>query len=430
MLPPNCTVIAGFSGGADSTALLHWLCLMREQMRLRIIAVHVNHQLRGEASDADEAFCKSVCADWNIDFFAKRVDLPKTGTEEAGRNARYAAFAAVAHNLSAGTNHRVALAHTLSDRTETLLFQLGRGSALRGMCSIPPVRGDIVRPLINCTREQVEAYCALRQLPYRTDASNASADYTRNALRLGVVPQLKAILPRFEESVRKTFHALEADEQCLAALAADCEQSARLREGGWDIRRLLRAHEAVRVRVLRGIVEEHGVRVDARKIEVLGKMLQTGGEIAVSRDRSIKMNGGVMTIAEKKAVMAHWCTPIIWAAGQKEYVNHVIHLNIIENLHNITKEHLPKCLDYDTIIGDIFVSNRRKGDAMHLCKGAGTKEFKKLCHEHAIPPESRNSLVILRDNLGLVWVQGMGCADRCKITERTKNILQINVTRT
>ena len=206
MLSHGDAIVAGLSGGVDSVALLHWLCSIREEYKLNLSAAHLNHGLRGEESDGDEAFCRELCEALSVPLYVKRIDLSGlvAGVEEAGRNARYAFFGEF--------GRKIALAHTLSDRMETFLMNVGRGSALRGLCSIPSIRGQIVRPLIECSRVQVEEYCAANNLSYRTDSTNADTGYRRNYIRSEVMP----LLAWEVRPLRRMFRCLEADEAYLS----------------------------------------------------------------------------------------------------------------------------------------------------------------------------------------------------------------------
>ena len=165
MLSPDDSVVVGVSGGADSMALLHLLLtLWREEQRFgALIAVHVQHNLRGEESDADEAFVRATCAAWGVPLIVRSVDVAAlaarqgTGLEETGRQVRYAAFEEVARQHPPC---RIATAHNRRDNMETVLLHLTRGSGLRGGGGIATVRGDRIRPLLHCSRQEIEAYCA------------------------------------------------------------------------------------------------------------------------------------------------------------------------------------------------------------------------------------------------------------------------------
>jgi len=380
MLPPGAAVVAGLSGGADSVALLHWLHSIMQANSIRLIAAHVNHGLRGEESDQDEAFCAALCERLDIPLHVKRLDIAAMakaegiGIEEAGRNARYAFFEELAQEIP-GT--RVALAHTLSDRIETMLLNMRRGAALRGLCSIPPVRAlggsaMVIRPLIECSRAQVEAYCAGHQLDYRTDSSNLEPTYRRNQIRLEALPALHLN----DNAMRRMFRALEADEQFLLQEAERRSQEDNLPEPLQS--RLLR-QELISARIEPSAVRIQEARRQKSKIEIT--------------PRSI--------------------------TAEFEYVT-----NTAENL---TIRDLANCLDYDTMVGNLESGTRKPGDCMHLCNGAGTKPLKKLFQERNVPPGEREQRVILRDNIGIVWLEGFGCAHRCRITDATKTVLAVKL---
>ena len=381
MLPPGITIVAGLSGGADSVALLHWLHSTTQTANsMNLTAAHLNHGLRGEESDRDEAFCAALCGQLGIPFYVKHVDVAAlakaegTGVEEAGRNARYAFFEELAQQTQ---STQVALAHTLSDRVETMLLNMRRGAALRGLCSIPPVRAlggsaMVIRPLIECSRTQVEAYCAEHHLEYRTDSSNLEPTYRRNQIRLEALPALHLN----DNAMRRMFRLLESDEQFLLQEAKRRSQEDHL-------------PEALQGRVLRQQLVSAGIEPSAVRILEAGSQ-KTKTELT---PRSV--------------------------AVELEYVTN--------STENLTIRDLANCLDYDTMVGDFKVSTRKPGDCMRMCNGAGTKPLKKLFQERGVPPGEREQRVILRDEAGIVWLEGFGCAHRCRITDDTKTVLAVKL---
>ena len=381
MIPPGTAVVAGLSGGADSVALLHWLCATQKAISINLSAVHLNHMLRGGESDEDEAFCRALCQAMGIPLHVKRVDVAAlardtgVGVEEAGRRARYAFFEELADE-----NTRIALAHTLSDRIETMLLNMKRGAALRGLCSIPPVRshGDaqIIRPLIECSRAQVEAYCAYHQLEYRTDRSNFDPKYRRNQIRLEVLPALGLN----GDAMRRMFRTLERDESFLMA-----EAGRRAQEAGLP--------EALRNRLLREQLASSGIEPSQVRIEESGKRRQE----SEARSRNVAVDFQVLDSSRGTAAK------------------------------KLTKKDLANRLDYDMIIGELAVSARRPGDRMRLCNGAGTKPLKKLFQERDVPLGEREQRVILRDEAGIVWLEGFGCAHRCRVTDDTQRLLLVEL---
>ena len=170
-----------------------------------------------------------------VELFVLHADVKEQAeasgetVEEAGRRVRYSFFEQKSKELDAA----VATAHTLSDSIETQLMNFARGTGLRGLCGIPPVRGDIIRPLIRCTRRDTEEYCQYNGIKYVNDSTNFSREYTRNRVRLDVVPKLYEINPAFDKAAARLITMLEDDEKCLEAAAEKRLENAR--RGEWRV---------------------------------------------------------------------------------------------------------------------------------------------------------------------------------------------------
>lgn len=222
LYPENKKTLVGFSGGADSMALLH--ALTRYLGRENIAAVHINHMLRGADADADERFCEQYCRENGIEIYVRRVDVNAVccgkGFEEAARNVRYEIFEKIARETGCAT---VSLAHTADDNLETVIFHLCRGAGAAGLSGIPPKRPlrelAVVRPFIDCTREDILAYLAENGLSHRTDATNDDITYTRNFIRGRIVPLMREINPEVSRTARNASAA-------IAALSAHIEKEA------------------------------------------------------------------------------------------------------------------------------------------------------------------------------------------------------------
>ena len=191
MIKKGDKIVAALSGGADSVTLLHCLNSIKEELGFELSACHVNHNLRGEDSDKDQAFAQALCENMNIPLKVFSINVAKamekhTSVEETARALRYKAFSEESERLGA----KVATAHNSCDNTETVFLNLLRGTGLKGLCGIPPVRDYLIRPLILCTREEIEAYCDENSLRYVTDKTNFSTEYTRNKIRLELLPKL------------------------------------------------------------------------------------------------------------------------------------------------------------------------------------------------------------------------------------------------
>ena len=193
MVEAGDCVVAGVSGGADSVCMLHLLARLQKEVPFRLAAVHVNHGLRAEAGE-DAAFVERLCGQWGIPFYLRAVDMAgyaashRLSLEEAGRLLRYRAFQEVLEEIKAGNRGRIAVAHNADDRAETMLFHMFRGSGLKGLSSIRPVRESVIRPLLCVSRGQIEAYLEEEGLAWREDSTNGEDVYARNKIRHHILP--------------------------------------------------------------------------------------------------------------------------------------------------------------------------------------------------------------------------------------------------
>ncbi|MBO4548389.1 MAG: tRNA lysidine(34) synthetase TilS, partial [Abditibacteriota bacterium] len=191
---PGSSILAAVSGGSDSAALLHILAGLAPELSLTLRAVHFNHQLRGAESDGDEAFTRELAASLGVECICEDLcvteyaSLHGMATEEAARCLRYERLSALKDTLRADY---IATAHTLNDRTETILLNILRGSGLAGLCPLPEKRGCYLRPLVGFTKAELQEYLKERRISYRTDSTNLQDIYRRNRLRNTVIPLLK-----------------------------------------------------------------------------------------------------------------------------------------------------------------------------------------------------------------------------------------------
>lgn len=300
MLFPKASVVVGVSGGADSMALLHFLWEQKERWPgLRLTAAHVNHGLRGEEADRDERWVRDFCRHRGIPLEVLRIELReeaekrKLGLEECGREVRYGFFQRLA-----GETGRIATAHTLSDSVETVLFNLARGTGLKGLRGIPAIRGNIIRPLIGCTREETEAYCRERQIGFVTDSTNLQEEYSRNKLRLSVIPVLKEINPAVEEAVGKMTESVGQDDDFLWTEAEKLVKEATL-EDGWSCSVLGAAARPVRMRAVRLLRGDSGP--EKRHLEEIDRIILAGsGGVSVPGGIDFHARKGVLKVVPHK----------------------------------------------------------------------------------------------------------------------------------
>ena len=264
-------VIVALSGGADSMSLLHCLVKNAEYFGVTVLAAHLNHRLRGEESERDFKFVTEQCNALNVRLFTKCEDISalakdrKIGLEECGREERYRFFAELAKD-----NHTViATAHTASDNAETVLMNITRGSGLEGLCGIPPIRGNIVRPLINCSRSDIEKYCTDNNIGWVLDSSNLSLEYNRNKIRNSVLPVLKQINPSVESSINRLSDTVNKNLAYIHTVVVD-EYNRCKKDTGLSITELEKCNNNIVSNVIKYAVDKNfGIAAEKKHIEII-----------------------------------------------------------------------------------------------------------------------------------------------------------------
>ncbi len=424
MLHSGDTVLVALSGGADSMALLHVLYNLKEQFNITLLAAHFNHGIRGEEAERDENFCKEICKEWKVELFTEYENIPQSakeqgiGVEECGRKARYAFFERIAPGA------KVATAHTLSDCEETFLFNLARGASLKGLNSIPAVRGNIIRPLIDCSRNEIEDYCRENNIKYVTDSTNLSDEYTRNHLRLNVIPQLKKINPAFDASFLRCIQSLREDEELLDELAFSVLERARTKDG-YIADTVNTVHPSLKKRAAAKIIEEiTGEKPQSVHIDAVCDVLSDGGSTQVCTGVSLYVHSGVLKIQPEQ--VQPWQQPMhekinILPFG-KVNVEFYGEKNKI-NIQKFNKELLANTIDYDKIKGALLFSSMREGDKIKPHGRGVTKALRRLFNEMHIEPALRNGVPVLRDDAGVVWVSGIGADERVQADGKTQRFI-------
>ncbi|MCI8649245.1 MAG: tRNA lysidine(34) synthetase TilS [Anaerotruncus sp.] len=441
MLKQGDTVIAAVSGGADSVALLDFLCSLVE-LKLTVRACHLNHCLRGSESDRDEQLVRTMCEQYGIALDVRRVEIRRlagvrgTSIETTAREERYQFFAELAERWQA----KIATAHTLSDTTETVLLNLARGTGITGLCGIPPVRdGWIIRPLLGCTREQIERYCSEHGLCYVIDSTNLADDYTRNYLRHHVLPQLSHVNSDLLGAIERMTGQLRRDADCLQELAEQAAQSCCC-EGGYSITKLQKLHPALRSRVIAELLKQNGVERSAERIARIDQMLQSERRqvLQVGRCCYVVVHRGVL-LAEHRT--RRKTEPIEPHALQKKQLDGLrialgegktiefssINCADYEIFENNTELVLKNLIDYDKIKNDIFLRSRQSGDRIRPAGRGCSKPLRKLFSELALP--NREQLCILADSEGIIFAEGVGADERVCADRLTKRLLIVTITR-
>ena len=374
LIQPGDKIVCAVSGGADSMALLWALYLLKEEWNLDISAAHFNHRLRGAESDRDEAFVREFCAGYGIPLHVGSGTIVpgKKGLEAAARDARYAFLRTLPG--------KIATAHTADDNAETLLMHLVRGTGLKGLGGIMPQNGNVIRPMLSITRQEIEDFLAEYAVDHITDSSNNGDDFLRNRIRHHVMPLLKEENPKLSQNLSAMALRLRQDEEALSQQAAF--------EGAPHVEILRKMAPAVRARALEKFLKDSGVRepeaVHIRQAEAL----------VFSENPSARANfPGGLIIGRKYDILA----VVPQEPGKIPYRISCEPADAVINT-----------ADTFTVVpvGDVYIRPRQTGDAIRL--PGGTKTLKKLFIDRKIPAAQRDSVPVICDDRGILAVGGIG----------------------
>lgn len=418
MLPSGVVVLCAVSGGADSMCLLHLLHTMSRQMKFSIQCAHFNHKLRGAEADRDEAFVRDWCQKRGIPFLSASADVlaesqrSGQGIEEAARRLRYAFLEKAAKEIGA---ERIATAHTADDNAETLLLHLTRGTGLQGLGGIPPRRGNVIRPLLNVSRAQVEEYCAEHGVPYVEDSTNADDTYTRNFLRHQVIPLLKQVNPRAAEHMSAAAQKAREDHKYLDELAAEVVACATKTKQGLEIEvdRLAQTPVPVAIRGVRILMERAGGGKNCTAAHVDAVM-----QLCRSRSPSAKAQlPGLRVRREYEKLVFELCgegenppEPVsLDMDGTTDYGETGWSATCRKLICPATEERVENALyiSCSRLCGGLMLRQRRTGDEIKL-PGRGTKSVKKLFVDEKVPLSQREYIPVLADDAGVLAVGGFG----------------------
>ncbi len=396
-------VLVALSGGPDSMYLLHLLKTYREKVPFDLRAAHLHHGLR-ETADRDQAFVESLCEEWDVPLIVERADVKayarenKLGTEEAGRILRYDFFRR--HKAPGGL---IALAHHLDDQVETMLLRLIRGTGLRGMVGMKVLEGDLFRPLLSLTKEEIVAALEKNHIPYVVDETNLEPTYSRNRVRLNMVPEAEAINPGFRRAM-ETFRTMAEEDEGYLSREAEKIYGSLARESSLGVSiddEIFDLPDALRRRVFRRAIErikghvknigyEHILSIDELKEAQTGKGLDLPGlRVARSYDK---------IIFSPPPAGTEQVNDVSLIDGEAEFMGHRFYLGEGEDFIYVKDP------------SRVSIRTRRPGDAIRL--KVGRKKLKDVFIDAKINRVLRDSWPVVVEGDEVIWVVGLRKAYR------------------
>lgn len=441
MIEEGDRVILGVSGGADSTALLHILSFLSGILKAEYRAVHVHHGIRGQEADRDARDVEELCRTYQIPCkvvyvqamaFAKKNKL---SPEEAGRALRYSVFEEEAKSWEAEGKGKkkvkIAVAHNKEDNAETILMQLSRGSGLRGVAGMRPVRGRIIRPLLGVSRKDIEAYLKKEAIGWCTDSTNLQDVYTRNRIRHEILPKLaEAVNSAAVENITRAGCLIgEADAYLEKQAESFLSKSVLKKADGIGIsQKALDLREPIiRLYMLRRMIEmmsQGGKDITAKHIEDLNRLAdsETGKKLHLPRGLEAQKTYGMLWIGKSGFFEARRED----AARTKEMIENCFDFSVFPYTADME---IPfgtsvKWFDYDKITGEPEIRTRRAGDYIVL-KGGGRKSIKSLMTDEKIAVSKRDQIPLLSIGSDVLWVFGSRISEKYKVDAGTRRVLEV-----
>lgn len=439
MVAPGDLVVAAVSGGPDSVCLLDCLHRLSENFHISLIVAHFDHGLRPAEDRLETDFVRRLSENLGLRF-ATNETLPEIGAggsrEERARLARYKFLEEVRREYGAT---RIAVGHTKNDQAETVLMRLLRGSGTSGLAAIPPMRGEtVIRPLIDVARIEVLDYLNSRGLDSVQDSSNTGNLYLRNRIRHELMPLLTGYQPRLIERLANTAEILRKDDHCLESIAASWIETHGINEGfspGIFVSRWKRLHPALRIRVLRRMIEQEGSlrRISERHLTAVSLLAE--GEKPRGR---INLPGGLL--AERSYDRLHitrhtnrpapfrhelngpgiYCFPDIgWEVRMEE----------CPHPPAFSGNPMDAFFDMGLLSFPLELRCMKPGDRFVPLGMTGSKKVKDFFIDLKVPAGKRVSAPILTSGGRIIWVCGFRQDNRFRITDTTERIVGISMSR-
>lgn len=437
LIMPDETIVAGFSGGCDSTALMLSLYYFKTKYRLRVVAVHINYGLRGLDSDADENFVKEFCFERSIPLVVEHASL--TGSSDLENRARRIRFTALQKTAAAYNANRIALGHNMGDQAETVLFRLCRGSGFSGLKGISPKRGKIIHPLLPFSRAEIESFVMNNNLVFRHDLSNDTALFTRNKIRNELVPWLQTnINPNLVSRLCENAEIFREAEAVLKNLALQRYRAAVTQElegvMALSLPRVLKSAGVLRYYIYR---QAYKVLRGTDKDFYLSHYRELEKILTPEGSKTLTLPGNIEVYKEYDELIFTLPRPACDPNARLELSAPRARVEF-EGAHLAMKKlkKLPEkpfhdenrvFLDFSSIVWPLVLRHRQHGDRFMPLGMDKSKKLKDFFIDEKVPRFDRDRVIIVADAEKILWVAGHRLDQRVRVTAQSKNILELSL---
>ena len=440
-------VLVALSGGPDSVCLLNILCELKEEFNIKVAAAHVNHMLRGKEALADEEYARELCYKLGVEFFSRQIDIKSISKERnishelAGREERYKYFQEIVNKI--GYN-KIAVAHNLNDQAETVLMNMMRGSGIEGLCGIRNKReGGIIRPILCLSRKEIENYCEVNKLNPRIDKSNLESIYSRNKVRLDILPYMRDNFNKdIIETINRMATLLQVDNDFIEKEVNKYYKEYCKKESGHIVisKEAFTLEKAIITRIIKKAFIEFTGKHTNFEMKHIYEVISlannsTNKKISIPHkviaensygDIYLKFNDEKKHISSKISLDKSQIN-----CNKFKFDKYNFEFDVIYNKKNIefSNNVLIKFFDYDKIKEKLIIRKRINGDKITPLGMKGSKKVKDIFMDLKIPIDERDEIPILCFDNEVAWIVGYRVSEKFKITNETKKVIKITATR-
>lgn len=417
LLNSETPVLIAFSGGYDSMCLLDVL----SRLCTNVVAIHLNHNWRGQESLKDEKNCKHFCDEKGVKFYSETLSAKIQKTETAARTARYDFFEKCAEKFNSKV---IFTAHNANDNAETIIYRIAKGTGIYGLCGIAEKRGIFYRPLLTVKRSEIEAYCKKHNLNPNNDSSNSDTKYKRNLIRKNILPQLGSINPNAIETINSLSEVAKSDNAVI-------EEYLKTLKNPYETKNFLKFSTAVQARLIYNLFTQYNLNYDRAKIERAIKFIQenhtskSGKTLSLNKNHSLFVNSKTIEIITKTTHTDLAVT--ILKEGSYEFEDKIF---IIQKAAEKQVSEFPNDSELKAFVDlsgyeELTLRHRKDGDFIKPLGCCGTQKLKKYLNEKKVPAHKKDKMVFLASKNEILWAPALGLSEKIKVVNRPTHVLKL-----
>ncbi len=386
--------------------LLHIVASLAKTLDIKPIAIHLNHNWRGQESDLEEDVCQKFCLTHEIPFYSEKLPTNIPKTETAAREARYQFFRQCAEKFNSNV---VLTAHNADDNAETLLYRIAKGTGIDGLQGIAPVREIFYRPLINIYRHEIEQYCKEQKLSPNSDSSNQNTKYKRNLIRKNIMPELEKINKDAKSAINTLCQNARSDREIIAEYLASLSDK-------FKTKNFINYSAALQNRIIYEFLTENNFELDKKTVEKIIRFINAN---------SNSKNGKTMSLYSEKLLFVNREEIRLVQAKNAPQYKFTIQKCVIKPDKFPSDSEGIAYVDLSLISEDFEFRHRKDGDIIYPLGAKGSQKLKKYLNEKAIPKDKRDEMFFLCQGKEVLWAPTLGISEKIKVQTNPTHILKM-----